>query len=70
MPERETRINKFGELETMKQSCIDIGMGVRYGEGVVEKVWDQWVMGLTEGEVMILEGREEEIPNGDSTESS
>lgn len=63
IPERESKINKFGELETMRQECIDIGMGVRYS-GVVEKIWDQWVMSLTEGEVMILEGRAEEVPSG------
>lgn len=69
IPERESKINKFGELETMRQSCIDIGMGVRYS-GVVEKIWDQWVMGLTEGEVLILEGRTEEVPSGKATKDS
>jgi hypothetical protein len=67
IPDRESRINKFGELENMRQECIDIGMGVSYS-GVVEKVWDEWVMTLTPGEVLILEGREEGV--GDDGEEA
>jgi hypothetical protein len=57
IPEKETKLNKFGELETMRQDCIAIGRGEEIGSDLLEKVYTAWVMGLNKEQLDKLEGR-------------